>query len=198
MSWRDILGVEPRSASVPQNPHKNFTRQLNSADSADYAQGDALVEPTVPNPVETPSSPQDGRQTTPITQITHNAENVANTTICAESAGISSNPVIAPDLRHSSCQSCRHRTPMKSCGDPVHAGLSEQFEIRWHPEDGRGCTAWTPHPPPIADEVIWMDGKPCNAVTIPPRNTLNAAVGYVEDTSMSMVKFSSKNVPSDG
>jgi hypothetical protein len=57
---------------------------------------------------------------------------------------------------------------MKSCGDPVRAGLSEQFEIRWHSEDGRGCTAWIPHPPPIADEVIWMDGKPWIAVPIQP------------------------------
>lgn len=97
-----------------------------------------------------------------------------------------------------SCRSCRHRTPMKSCGDPVHAGLSEQFEICWHPEDGRGCPAWAPRPQPLVDEVIWMDGKPWIAVPIPPRNTVNAAVGYVEDSSMSMDKFSSKNVPSDG
>lgn len=97
-----------------------------------------------------------------------------------------------------SCKTCLHRTPMKSCGDPVHAGLSEQFEICWHPEDGRGCEAWTPYPPPTADEVIWIDGEYYIARPIPPRNRPNSADCHVADSSMSMDEFSSKNVPSDG
>jgi hypothetical protein len=46
-----------------------------------------------------------------------------------------------------SCSTCRHRTVHGTCREPVAAGLSRHFGIRW-PEPGRGanCPAWKRDP----------------------------------------------------
>ena len=46
-----------------------------------------------------------------------------------------------------SCATCRHRTVHGTCREPVAAGLSRRFGIRW-PEPGHGatCPAWKRDP----------------------------------------------------
>lgn len=46
-----------------------------------------------------------------------------------------------------SCATCRHRTVHGTCREPVAAGLSRRFAIRW-PEPGHGatCPAWKRDP----------------------------------------------------
>jgi len=47
-----------------------------------------------------------------------------------------------PTLRsvpRASCESCKHRTKFGNCGQPVRAGLSEQFELIAHPAGGKDC-----------------------------------------------------------
>lgn len=64
------------------------------------------------------------------------------------------------------CHTCVHRTAMRSCGDPVRAGLADYFAIRWHPSDGYGCPAWAPKKPPPDEEIIWICGESYIAVTV--------------------------------
>ncbi len=57
-----------------------------------------------------------------------------------------------PRIRPRSCTSCRHLSHVKTCTQPVAAGLLDSFAITW-PEPGRGvtCPAWRRNP---ADAVL--------------------------------------------
>ena len=41
------------------------------------------------------------------------------------------------------CSSCRLRTAFDNCADPVAAGLADTFGLIGHPDQGRGCSAYT-------------------------------------------------------
>lgn len=94
-------------------------------------------------------------ETEPLAHNTHNTQNPTPEGNCADCAdiayrGANSKPDLMAELEHhhdaqqTSCATCHHRTRMKSCGVPVQAGLSEQFAIRWHEQDGKDCPAWRP------------------------------------------------------
>ena len=49
------------------------------------------------------------------------------------------------------CADCRHRLPHGTCGEPVAAGLAQNFAIAWPPAGyGASCAAFTPKPAPEA------------------------------------------------
>jgi hypothetical protein len=58
------------------------------------------------------------------------------------------------------CASCRHRSRVGTCKEPVAAGLSPQFSICW-PEPGYGttCAAWKRNPADAIVAVLTAAGR---------------------------------------
>lgn len=52
------------------------------------------------------------------------------------------------------CTRCAHVTRYGNCGEPVAAGLLERFGLVRHPEDGRGCPAFTRQPTDLDERAV--------------------------------------------